>query len=143
MFRIIESIPSKNAEPIKQWLAKLGRERIDETFDPSIALQRSIDLYRAKGYDEEWITKRIKGIQDRKGLTDVWQEGGIVEDKEFAILTNEIYKEWSGMTAKEYKQYKGLRKESLRDNMDSIEVILTDLSEETLNYLQKRQNLKV
>ena len=130
MFRIIESIPSKNAEPIKQWLARLGRERIDETFDPSIALQRAIDLYRTKGYDEEWIAKRIKTIQERKKLTDVWKENGIESNIEYAILTNEIYKEWSGMTAKEYKQYKGLRKESLRDNMDNIELILTDLSEE-------------
>ena len=140
MFRIIESVPSKNAEPIKQWLARLGSERIDETFDPSLAVQRSIDLYRIKGYDEDWIAKRIKGIQDRKGLTDTWKDGGIVEDTEYAILTNEIYKEWSGMTAKEYKQYKGLRKESLRDNMDSIEVILTDLSEETTKILAKRTN---
>ena len=100
MFRIIESVPSKNAESIKQWLAKLGSERIDETFDPSLAAQRAIDLYRAKGYDEKWIAKRIKGIQDRKQLTDVWKDGGITESKEYAILTNEIYKEWSGMTAK-------------------------------------------
>ena len=130
MFRIIESIPSKNAEPIKQWLAKLGSERIDEVFDPSIAAQRSIDLYRAKGFDEKWISKRIQNIQDRKELTDVWKENGITEGKEFAILTNEIYKTWSGMTAKEYKEYKGLRKESIRDNMDNIEVSLTDISEE-------------
>lgn len=103
MFRIIESIPSKNAEPIKVWLAKLGSERIDEVFDPSLAAQRAIDIYRAKGYDEKWIAKRLKGIQDRKELTDIWQENGITEGKEYAILTNEIYKEWSGMTAKEYK----------------------------------------
>ena len=92
MFRIIESIPSKNAEPIKQWLAKLGSERINEVFDPSIAAQRSMDLYRAKGYGEKWITKRIQSIQDRKELADVWKENGITENKEFAILTNEIYK---------------------------------------------------
>ncbi len=138
MFRIIESIPSKNAEPIKEWLAKLGSERIDEVFDPSLAAQRAIDIYRAKGYDEKWITKRLKGIQDRKELTDIWQENGITEGKEYAILTNEIYKEWSGMTAKEYKEYKGLRKESLRDNMDNIEVILTDLSEETTKRLAEK-----
>ena len=129
MFRIIESIPSKNAEPIKVWLAKLGSERIDEIFDPSIAAQRSIDLYRTKGYDEKWIVKRIKSIQDRKELTDVWKEGGIIEPSEYAILTNEIYKEWSGMTAGEYKSFKGLRKESLRDNMSDIEVALADLGE--------------
>ena len=142
MFRIIESIPSKNAEPIKGWLAKLGSERIDEVFDPSLAAQRAIDIYRAKGYDEKWIAKRLKGIQDRKELTDIWQENGINEGKEYAILTNEIYKEWSGMTAKEYKQYKGLRKESLRDNMDNIEVILTDLSEETTKRLAEKHRPK-
>ena len=142
MFRIIESIPSKNAEPIKQWLAKLGGERIDEVFDPSIAVQRVIDTYRAKGYDEKWISKRLKGIQDRKELTDVWYDNGIVDDREYAMLTNEIYKEWSGMTAKEYKQYKGLRKESLRDNMDNIEIILTDLSEETAKRLAEKHKPK-
>ena len=94
MFRIIESIPSKNAEPIKLWLARLGKERIDEVFDPSIAVQRAIDTYRAKGYDEEWIIKRIKGIQDRKKLTDVWKEGGVTSEVEFAILMKDIYKEY-------------------------------------------------
>ena len=142
MFRIIESIPSKNAEPIKQWLAKLGGERIDEVFDPSLSAQRAIDTYRAKGYDEKWISKRLKGIQDRKELTDVWYDNGIVDDREYAMLTNEIYKEWSGMTAKEYKQYKGLHKESLRDNMDNIEIILTDLSEETAKRLAEKHKLK-
>lgn len=129
MFRIIESIPSKNAEPIKQWLAHLGSERIDEAFDPSLTMQRAIDIYRAKGYDEAWISKRIKGIQERKKLTDVWKDGGIESNLEFAMLTNEIYKNWSGMTAKQYKQHKGLRKESLRDNMTDIEVALADLGE--------------
>ena len=150
MFRIIESVPSKNAEPIKQWLAKLGSERIDEVFDPSIAAQRSIDLYRVKGYEEKWIAKRIQSIQDRKELTDVWRENGVTENKEFAILTNEIYKTWSGMTAKEYKEFKGLRKESLRDNMDNIEVSLTDISEEVTKRLAKKtkpqglkENIKV
>ncbi len=142
MFRIIESIPSKNAEPIKQWLAKLGSERIDEVFDPSIAAKRAIDTYRAKGYEEKWITKRMQSIQDRKELTDIWKENGITESKEFAILTNEIYKTWSGMTAKEYKEYKGLRKESLRDNMDNIEVSLTDISEEVTKRLAKKTNPK-
>ena len=137
MFRIIESIPSKNAEPIKQWLAKLGSERIDEVFDPSISVQRSIDLYRAKGYDEKWIAERIKNIQNRKELTDIWKDGGIVESKEYAILTNEIYKTWSGMTAGEYKKFKGLKKESLRDNMTRIEELLTDLGEEATKELAK------
>lgn len=142
MFRIIESIPSKNAEPIKQWLAKLGSERIDETFDPSLAAQRAIDLYRSKGYDEKWIAKRIKGIQDRKQLTDVWKDGGITESKEYAILTNEIYKEWSGMTAKQYKSFKGLRKESLRDNMSDVEVALADLGEIATREIAKKKNPK-
>ena len=139
MFRIIESIPSKNAEPIKQWLAKLGSERIDEVFDPSIGIQRLIDLYRSKGYDELWIAKRIKGIQQRKKLTDVWKENGVIGNYEYGILTNEIYKSWSGMTAKEYKEFKGLRKESLRDNMDSIEVTLADLGEEATKRLANKQ----
>ena len=139
MFRIIESVPSKNAEPIKRWLAHLGSERIDEVFDPSIAMQRAIDLYREKGYDEAWISKRIKALQDRKQLTDVWKENGIVEEKEYAILTNEIYKTWSGMSVKEYKEFKGLKKESLRDNMDSLELILTDLSEEATKRIARKQ----
>ena len=142
MFRIIESIPSKNAEPIKQWLAKLGKERIDEVFDPSISAQRAIDLYRAKGYDEAWIQKRLKGMQDRKQLTDVWKDGGITENKEYAILTNEIYKSWSGMSAKEYKEYKGLRKESLRDNMSDIEVTLADLGKIATREIAKKHKPK-
>ena len=138
MFRIIESIPSKKAEPMKLWLARLGKERIDEVFDPSLTVQRAIDTYRAKGYDEDWIIKRIKGIQDRKKLTDVWNSNGVTEEFEYAILTNEIYKEWSGFTAKEYKQYKGLRKESLRDNMTDIEVVLADLGEIATRELAKK-----
>ena len=132
MLRIIESIPSKNAEPIKQWLAHLGSERINETFDPSITVQRAIE-----GYDEEWIIKRIKAIQDRKKLTDVWKENGIESDIEYSILTNEIYKEWSGMTTKQYKEYKGLRKESLRDNMSDLEIALADLGELVTRELVK------
>ena len=138
MFRIIESIPSKNAEPIKLWLARLGRERIDEVFDPSITVQRAIDTYRTKGYDEEWIIKRLKGIQDRKKLTDIWKEGGVTKEVEFSILTNDIYKEWSGMTANEYKEFKGLRKESLRDNMDELEVLLADIGETTTRKLTEK-----
>ncbi len=138
MFRIIESIPSKNAEPIKGWLARLGSERLDETFDPSLAVQRAIDTYRAKGYDEDWIIKRIKGIQDRKKLTEVWKDNGVDSNLEYAILTNDIYKEWSGMTAKEYKEFKGLRKESLRDNMSDIEVMLADIGEITTRELAKK-----
>ena len=138
MFRIIESVPSKNAEPIKLWLAKLGKERIDEVFDPSLTVQRAVDTYRAKGYDEEWISKRMKGIQERKKLTDVWKDNGIESNMEYAILTNDIYKEWSGMTAKEYKDYKGLRKESLRDNMSDIEIALADIGELTTRELAKK-----
>ena len=150
MFRIIESVLSKNARPVKLWLARLGKERIDEVFDPSLAAQRAIDLYRTKGYDEAWIAKRMKGIQDRKQLTDVWKDGGITESKEYVILTNEIYKEWSGMSAKEYKEYKGLRKESLRDNMSDIEVTLADLGEIATREIAKKnkpqglkENIKV
>ena len=135
MFRIIESIPSKNAEPIKVWLARLGKERIDEVFEPSLTVQRAIDTYRAKGYDEDWIIKRIKGIQDRKKLTDTWKNGGVTEEVEFAILTNDIYKEWSGMTAKEYKE---LRKESLIDNMSELEVALADIGELTTRKLVEK-----
>ncbi len=145
MFRVIESISSKNAEPIKQWLARLGSERIDETIDPSIALERAINNYRAKGYDESWISKRIRTLQERKSLTDVWKENGVNGDIEYAVLTNEIYKTWSGMNVKEYKEFKGLKKENLRDNMDNIELILTDLSEEATKIIaikNKPQGLK-
>lgn len=138
MFRIIESVPSKNAEPIKQWLAQLGKERIDEVFDPSIAVQRAVDIYRAKGYDEGWISKRMKGLQERRRLTDVWKDNGIESDIEYAILTNDIYKEWSGMTAKQYKGLKGLRKESLRDHMTDIEIALADIGELTTRELAKK-----
>ena len=129
MFRIIESIPSKKAEPIKQWLAKLGSERIDETIDPSLSIKRSIEIYRKKGYPDEWISKRVNDVLCRKKLTDVWNELGIKEDIEYAILTNEIYKEWSGLTAQEYKKYKGLHKENLKDNMTDIELALSNLGE--------------
>ena len=142
IFRLIESVPSPKAEPFKLWLAKLGKERIDEIFDPSIALERAIEIYRTKGYDEQWIAKRIKALQERKQLTDVWKEGGVKEGIEFAILTNEIYKMWSGMTANEYKKYKGLKKESLRDNMDGLELILTDLSEEATKRLAQKKRPK-
>ena len=138
MFRIIESVPSKNAEPIKLWLARLGKERIDEVFNPSLTIERAIDTYRAKGYDKEWIIKRIKGIQNRKKLTDTWRNGGVTDEIEFAILTNDIYKEWSGMTAKEYKQYKGLRKESLRDNMSELEYAIADIGELTTRKLAEK-----
>ncbi len=129
ILRLIESIPSKKAEPFKLWLAKLGNDRIDEVFNPEIAIDRAVNYYRNKGYSDEWIKKRLTGIVDRFKLTDVWKAGGVEKPIEYAMLTNEIYKGWSGMKASEYKEYKGLRKESLRDNMTDIEVLLTDLGE--------------
>jgi hypothetical protein len=129
IFRLIESIPSPKAEPFKVWLANLGNERINEFFDPEIAVKRAIDYYRKKGFTDEWIRARLIGIVDRFNLTDIWKTGGINKSVEFALLTNEIYKGWSGMKANEYKDYKGLRKESLRDNMTDIEVALTNVGE--------------
>ena len=110
IFRLIESVPSSNAEPFKMWLASLGKERIDEVFDPEIAIKRSINYYRKRGYSDNWIEARLKGILNRNKLTDVWKENGITENYEYGILTNEIYKAWSGMKANEYKAFKGLRK---------------------------------
>jgi len=137
IFRLIESIPSKKAEPFKLWLAKLGKERVDEVFDPSKGIDKMIDFYMKKGYSLEWIEMRLKAIINRKKLTNVWKESDINEDYEYGILTNEIYKEWSGMTANEYKSFKGLRKENLRDNMTDIEVALTDLGELATRELTK------
>lgn len=150
IFRLIESVPSPKAEPFKMWLASLGKERIDEVFDPEKAIDRAIDYYRKKGYSDSWIEVRLKGILNCKKLTDVWKENGITKNYEYAILTNEIYKAWSGMKANEYKDFKGMRKESLRDNMSDIEVILTDLGEVTARDIAKKErpqglkdNLKV
>ena len=137
IFRLIESVPSPKAEPFKLWLANLGSERIDEVFDPELAVNRAVEYYRKKGYDDKWIKSRLTGIVDRFKLTDVWKESGIIKDYEYGILTNEIYKTWSGMKASEYKAYKGLRKESLRDNMTDIEVALTDLGEIATRELAK------
>ena len=137
IFRLIESVPSPKAEPFKVWLAKLGRQEVDNVFDPSKGIDKMIDYYLSKGYSLEWIEVRIKAIIDRKKLTNTWKENGITEGHEFAILTNEIYKKWSGMTAKEYKDYKNIRKESLRDNMTDIEVVLTDLGEIATRELTK------
>ncbi len=142
IFRLIESVPSPKAEPFKLWLAKLGRQEIDNAFDPSKGIDKMIDYYLKKGYDLSWIEARIKAIINRKKLTDVWNKSDIKEEKEYAILTNEIYKEWSGMTAKEYKEFKNIRKESLRDNMSDIEVALTDLSEITTRELTKEHKPK-
>jgi hypothetical protein len=137
ILRLIESVPSPKAEPFKVWLANLGSERIDEVFDPEIAIKRAINYYRKRGYSDKWIEARLKGILNRNKLTDIWKEGGISKDYEYGILTNEIYKEWSGMKASEYKSYKGIRKESLRDNMTDIEVALTDLGEIATRELAK------
>ena len=122
IFRLIESVPSPKAEPFKMWLSSLGKERIDEVFDPEIAANRVVNYYRAKGYSDEWIKQRLIGIVDRFKLTDIWKDGGIDKPVEFALLTNEIYQTWSGMKANEYKEFKGLRKESLRDNMTDVEL---------------------
>ena len=137
VLRLIESVPSKKAEPLKLWLAQMGNERIDEVFDPEIAIKRAVNYYRNRGYSDKWIEARLKGILTRNKLTDVWKENGIEKDYEYAILTNEIYKSWSGMKASEYKKYKNIRKESLRDNMTDIEVALTDLGEIATRELAK------
>ena len=140
IFRLIESVPSPKAEPFKLWLAKLGREKVDEVFDPSKGIDQMIDFYLKKGYSLQWIEARIKAIIDRKKLTNTWKENGVSEEVEYAILTNEIYKEWSGMTAQEYKSYKGIRKENLRDNMSDIEVALTNLGEIATRDIAKVEN---
>ena len=139
IFRLIESIPSPKAEPMKVWLANLGSERIDEVFDPEIAIRRAINYYRKRGYSDRWIESRLKGILDRNKLTDVWKSGGIEKEYEYGILTNEIYKTWSGMKANEYKAYKGLRKESLRDNMSDIEIALTNIGEIAARDIAKEE----
>ncbi len=137
ILRLIESVPSPKAEPFKVWLANLGSERIDEVFDPEIAIKRAVNYYRKRGYTDAWIEARLKGILNRNKLTDAWKESGIKEDYEYAILTNEIYKSWSGMKASEYKSFKGIRKESLRDNMTDVEITLTDLGELATRELAK------
>ena len=139
IFRLIESIPSPKAEPMKVWLANLGSERIDEVFDPEIAINRAVNYYRNKGYSDEWIKLRLSGIVDRFKLTDIWKEGGIDKSVEYALLTNEIYKTWSGMKANEYKEYKGIRKESLRDNMTDIEIALTNIGEIATRDIAKKE----
>ena len=139
IFRLIESIPSPKAEPFKMWLAKLGSDKIDEAFDPSKGIDQMIDFYLKKGYTLEWIESRIKAIIDRKKLTNTWKENGVTEGVEYAILTNDIYKEWSGMTAQEYKSYKGIRKENLRDNMTDLEVAITNIGELATREIAKNE----
>ena len=138
ILRLIESVPSPKAEPFKLWLAQMGKERIDEVFDPELAINRAIDYYRSRGYDDNWIKARMTGVVDRRKLTDVWKENGITKNIEYAVLTNEIYQTWSGMKASEYKEFKGIRKESLRDNMTDIEVALTNLGEIATRELAKK-----
>ena len=139
IFRLIESISSPKAEPFKLWLAKLGREKVDEVFDPSKGIDQMIDFYQKKGYSLEWIETRIKAIIERKKLTNSWKDNGISEGIEFAILTNDIYKEWSGMTASEYKVFKGIRKENLRDNMTDLEIAITNIGELATREIAKNE----
>ena len=129
MFRIIQSIPSKKAEPFKQWMARVASERIDEIQDPELAILRGAEYYRAKGYSEGWIHQRLQSIRMRKELTDEWKARGIDKEKDYAILTNELTKAWSGLSVREYKDLKGLKKENLRDNMTDIELVLNMLAE--------------
>lgn len=129
IFRIIQSVPSPKAEPLKMWLAEVGKERIDEIIDPELTIDRALATYLKKGYSREWINQRLQAIQVRKELTDTWQDHGVQVGREFAILTNEITQAWSGMTTRQYKDFKGLKKESLRDNMTTTELVLNMLAE--------------
>lgn len=140
IFRIIQSIPSPKAEPFKMWLAEVGKERIDETLDPEQTIDRALETYLKKGYSKEWINQRLQSIQVRKELTDVWDNHGIKKGVEYAILTDEITKAWSGMTTKGYKQLKGLKKENLRDNMTTLEIVLNMLAEATTTEITKTMN---
>lgn len=139
VFRLIQSIPSPNAEPFKLWLAKVGYERIEENEDPEKTIDRAMAAYLAKGYSKEWINQRLKSIDVRKDLTDEWEQRGIKQGQEFAILTDEITKAWSGMATKEYKQFKGLKKENLRDNMTNLELVLNMLAEATTTEISKEK----
>ena len=140
IFRLIESVPSPKAEPFKVWLAKLGRQKVDEVFDPSKGIDEMIDFYLKKGYTLHWIEARIKAIIDRKKLTKIWHDNGVKNNTEYAILTNAIYKEWSGMTAGDYKAYKDLRKENLRDNMTDIEIALANIGEITTRDIAREEH---
>ena len=142
IFRIIQSIPSKKAEPVKQWLAQLGEQRIDQMIDPELAFQMAVEDYRRQGYSDKWINERMRSIEMRKELTDEWQRAGITEHKDFAILTNVLTQAWSGMTTGEYKRLKGLTKENLRDNMTNIELALNTLAEVATTELSRQRNPK-
>lgn len=137
LLRIIQSIPSPKAEPFKRWLAQVGRERIEETMDPEQAIDRALETYQKKGYDTDWIHQRLLSIRVRNELTAEWQERGVQQGKEYAILTDEITKAWSGMTTRQYKKLKGLKKENLRDNMSTMEIVLNMLAEATTTELSK------
>ncbi len=139
ILRLIQSIPSPKAEPFKLWLAKVGTERIDEFADPQKAIDRALETYLKKGYSKEWINQRLKTIEVRKELTDEWDERGVEEDKKYAILTDEITKAWTGMTTKEYKNFKNLKKENLRDNMSNLELVLNMLAEATTTEISKNK----
>ncbi len=142
IFRIIQSIPSKKAEPLKQWLAEVGSQRVDQMIDPEQTFQMAVADYRRQGYSDQWINERMKSIMTRKALTDEWERVGIKEKQEFAILTNILTKAWSGMTTGQYKAFKGLTKENLRDNMTSVEVALNTLAEASTHELSQQRNPK-
>lgn len=140
IFRIIQSVPSPKAEPFKMWLAEVGKERIDEIIDPELTIDRALEGYARKGYSREWINQRLQAIQVRKELTDTWQDHGVKAGNEYAILTNEISKAWSGMMTREYKDFKGLKKENLRDNMSTTELILNMLAETATKDIAEATN---
>lgn len=140
ILRIIQSVPSPKAEPFKMWLAEVGKERIDETIDPELTIDRALETYVKKGYTREWINQRLQAIQVRKELTDTWQTHGVQQGKEYAILTNEISKAWSGMSTRQYKDFKGLKKENLRDNMSTTELILNMLAETATKDIAESSN---
>lgn len=142
VLRLIQSVPSKKAEPFKLWLASLGQERLNQLQDPELSIEQAIKDYRRLGYSEAWINQRIKTIEIRKGLTDEWKRGGMDEKKDYASLTDIISRAWSGMTTKQYKEYKGLRKENLRDNMTNVELMLNGLAEAAATEMSKRENPK-
>lgn len=142
IFRLIQSIPSKKAEPVKQWLAKLGEQRIDQMIDPELTFQMAVEDYRRQGYSDKWINERMRSIEMRKELTDEWHRAGITEQKDFAILTNVLTQAWSGMTTGEYKRHKGLTKENLRDNMTNVELALNTLAEVTATEISRQRNPK-
>jgi len=142
LFRLLQSVPSKKAEPFKLWLAKVGRERIDEIEDPEIGIDRLMETYLKKGYSKEWINQRLKSIEVRKELTDEWDNRGVKKGQEYAILTDEITKAWSGFSVKQYKTHKGLKKENLRDNMTNLELVLNMLAEATTTEISKEKKPK-